>query len=48
MKGQGFHQLKYMKRVGKSVIFVCKKAERGYKMHFMAVGKSRTRSGFVI
>lgn len=48
MKGQGFHQLKYMKRVGKSVIFVCKKAERGYKMHFMAVRKSRTRSGFVI
>ena len=37
-----------MKRVGKSVIFVCKKAQRGYKLHFMAVRKSRKRSGFVI
>ena len=37
-----------MKRVGKSVISVYKKAERGYKMHFIAVRKSTTRSGFVI
>ena len=37
-----------MKRVGKSVISVCKKAQRCYKLHFMAVRKSRKRSGFVI
>ena len=48
MKGYGFHYLKYMKRVGTSVIFVCKKAQRGCKMHFMAVRKSRKRFGFVI
>ena len=40
--------MKYMKRVGKSVISVRKKAERVYKMHFMALRKSRKRSGFVI
>ena len=40
--------MKYIKRVGKSVISVCKKAQRFYKLHFMAVRKSRKRSGFVI
>ena len=36
-------------RIGKSVILVGRETLKGYKkMHFMAVKKSRKRSGFVI
>ena len=32
-------------RARKSVISGCKKAQKGYKIHFVAVEKSRKRSG---
>ena len=35
-------------RVGKSVISVCKKAQNGQQMHFVAVKKSKKRSGVVV
>ena len=35
-------------RVGKSVISVCKKAQKNWQMNFMAVKMSRKRSGVVI
>ena len=35
-------------RVGKTVISVCKKAQKGQQMHFMAPKKSIKCSGFVI
>ena len=44
----GSYLLEVYERVGKSVISVCKKAQKGLQMHFMAVKKSRKRSGFVI
>ena len=44
----GIYQIKVHGRVGKSVILVGKKAQKGKHMHFMAVKKSRKRSGFAI
>ena len=35
-------------RVGKSVISVCKKAQKGQQMHFIVVKKSRKSAGFSI
>ena len=35
-------------RVGKSVILVCKKAQKVQMIHFLTVKESRKRSGFVI
>ena len=35
-------------RVGKSVISVCKKAQKDQQLHFMAVKMSRKHSGLVI
>ena len=35
-------------RVGKSVILVCKKTQKGSWIHFMSVKKLRNHSGFVI
>ena len=35
-------------REGKSVTVVCKKAQKGQEMHFMAVKTSRKRSVFTI
>ena len=35
-------------RVGISVISVCKKAQKGQQVHFVAVKKSKKRSGVVV
>ena len=37
-----------MKGIWKCVILVCKKAEKGWLMHFIAVKKFEQRSGFVV
>ena len=48
-KLQGFHKLEYVKGyAGKSVISVCKKAQKEEQMHFMAMKNSRKRSCFVV
>ena len=38
-KGKEFYSLKYMKGVGKSVLLVCKRAQKGLEMDFMAEEK---------
>ena len=43
-----FFRLQVHERVGKSAISVCKKAQKGLQMHFMAVKRSRKSSGFLI
>ena len=43
-----FFNLQVYERVGKSVISLCKIGPKGLMMHFMAVKKSNSRSGFVI
>ena len=43
-----FFRFQVYDRVGKSVILVCKKAQKGLQMHFMAVKRSRKSSEFVI
>ena len=43
-----FFRLQVYERVGKSVTSVCKKAQKGLQMHFMAVKRSRKSSGFLI
>lgn len=48
MKRLGISQIKVYGTVGKSVILVGKKGQKGKQMHFTAVKKSRKRSGFVI
>ena len=37
-----------MKGVGKSVLLVCKRAQKGLEMHFMAEEKFIKRSGFLV
>ena len=44
----GILPVEVYKKEGKSVISVGKKAQKGWKMPFMAVKKSRKRSAFVI
>ena len=45
----GIWLVELYERIGKSIILVGRKTQNGYKqMHFMAVKKSRKRSGFVI
>ena len=44
----GISLVKVYERVKKSLISVCKKAQKGKQMHFTAVKKSRKRSGFVV
>ena len=46
-KSVGIALVEKYERVGKSVISVCKRAQKGYQMHFISVKKSRKRSGFV-
>ena len=46
MKGKGFHLLKYIKRVGKSVIWVC--GLKRLKDEFCGLKMSRKRSIFVL
>ena len=48
LKRLGISQIKVYGRVGKSVILVGKKAQKGKQMHFTVMKKSRKRSGFVI
>ena len=43
-----FFSLQVYERVGKSVISFYKIGPKGLMMHFMAVKKSNSRSGFVI
>ena len=38
-----FFRLQVHERVGKSVISVCKKAQKGLQMHFMAVKRSKKK-----
>ena len=38
-----FFRLQVYERVGKSVISVCKKAQKGLQMHFMAVKRSKKK-----
>ena len=43
-----FSRLQVFGRVGKYVISVCIKTQKGWQMHFMAVKKSKRHSDFVI
>ena len=45
---EGISPVDVYQRVVKSVISFCKKAQKGYQMHSMAVKKSRKCSIFVI
>ena len=45
-KGTFFSGLKVYQRVKESVISVCKRAQMGYPMYFMALNSSRKRSGY--
>ena len=44
----GISLVEVYERISKPVISVCKKVQKGGKMHFIAVKKLRNPSGFVI
>ena len=44
----GISPVEVYERVGISVISVCKKAQKGQQVHFVAVKKSKKRSGVVV